>query len=72
MATERSVNVRVRLRGADEFRRGMADINGGLSGMSGWLDVTKGILASDIIRSGLSAIADALKSCWENSVHTRS
>ena len=72
MAAERSVNVRVRLRGADEFRRGMADINGGLSGMSGWLDVTKGILASDIIRSGLSAIADALKSCWENSVQFES
>lgn len=68
MAAERSVSVRVRLRGANEFKKGMAAINASLSGMSGWLDVTKGILASDIIRSGLNAIANALQSCVENSI----
>ena len=68
MATERSVNVRVRLRGGDQFKKDMASVNASLSGMSGWLDVTKGLLASDAIRSGLNAIAGAFRDCFDASV----
>lgn len=68
MATERSVNVRVRLRGGDQFKKDMASVNASLSGMSGWLDVTKGLLASDVIRSGLNAIAGAFRDCFDASV----
>lgn len=68
MAAERSVNVRVRLKGASEFKKDMAGVNGSLAAMGGWLDTTKGILASDLIRSGLNAIADAMRACWDASV----
>ena len=68
MATERSVNVRVRLRGGDQFKKDMASVNASLSGMSGWLDVTKGLLASDAIRRGLNAIAGAFRDCFDASV----
>lgn len=68
MAAERSVSVRVRLKGANQFKKDMEDVNGSLSTMGGWLDTTKGILASDLIRSGLNAIADAMRACWDASV----
>lgn len=68
MAAERSVNVRVRLKGASEFKKDMAGVNGSLAAMGGWLDTTKGILASDLIRSGLNAIASAFKDCFDASV----
>lgn len=68
MAAERSVNVRVRLKGANQFKKDMQDVNGSLSTMGGWLDTAKGILASDLISSGLNAIANAMRACWDASV----
>ena len=68
MAAERSVNVRVRLKGANQFKKDMQDVNGSLSTMGGWLDTAKGILASDLISSGLNAIANAFKSCVDQSI----
>lgn len=68
MAAERSVSVRVRLKGANQFKKDMQDVNGSLSTMGGWLDTAKGILASDLIRSGLNAIANAMRACWDASV----
>lgn len=72
MAAERSVSVRVLLKGANQFIKGMRDVNGSLSAMGGWLETTKGILASDLIRSGLNAIADAMRACWDASVEFES
>lgn len=72
MAAERSVNVRVRLKGASEFKKDMQGVNGSLAAMGGWLETTKGILASDLIRSGLNAIADAMRACWDASVEFES
>ena len=68
MATERSINVRVRLNGTDKFKKDMQGVTGSLSDMGGWLDVTKGILASDVIRQGLNAIANAIGESIDKSI----
>lgn len=55
---ERNIDVRVRLKGADQFKSGMSQVEGSLSSFGGWLDVTKGILGSQIIQKGIQAIAN--------------
>lgn len=58
---ERNIDVRVRLKGADQFKSGMKQVEGGLSGFGGWLDVTKGILGSQVIQRGLDALVRTMK-----------
>lgn len=58
---ERNIDVRVRLKGADQFNSGMKQVESGLSSFGGWLDVTKGILASRVIQRGLEAIANVMR-----------
>ncbi len=66
--TTRDIDVRVRLKDADKFKKGMQEVGGGLSNLNGWLDVTKGILGSQIITKGLGAIKEAFSKCTEESI----
>lgn len=66
--TTRDIDVRVRLKDADKFKKGMQEIGGGLSSLNGWLDVTKGILGSQIISKGLEVIKEAFSKCTEESI----
>lgn len=66
--TTRDIDVRVRLKDADKFKKGMQEVGGGLSSLNGWLDVTKGILGSQIISKGLEAIKEAFSKCTEESI----
>ena len=68
MAAERTVSVRVKLNGASKFKSDVAEINTSLDGLGGWMDTAKGILASNVIQQGFSAIAGVIKSCWTNAV----
>ena len=68
MATERSVNVRVRLRGGDQFKKDMASVNASLSGMSGWLDVTKGQYLNLTLQMGMTvreAMLEKMRTVFE-------
>lgn len=66
--TTRDIDVRVRLKDADKFKKGMQEVGGGLSSLNGWLDVTKGILGSQIISKGLEAIKETFSKCTEESI----
>lgn len=66
--TTRDIDVRVNLKDADKFKKGMQEVGGGLSSLNGWLDVTKGILGSQIISKGLDAIKEAFSKCTEESI----
>lgn len=66
--TTRDIDVRVKLKDADKFKKGMQEVGGGLSSLNGWLDVTKGILGSQIISKGLEAIKEAFSKCTEESI----
>lgn len=66
--TTRDIDVRVRLKDADKFKKGMQEVGGGLSSLNGWLDVTKGILGSQIISKGLEVIKEAFSKCTEESI----
>lgn len=66
--TTRDIDVRVSLKDADKFKKGMQEVGGGLSNLNGWLDVTKGILGSQIISKGLEAIKEAFSKCTEESI----
>lgn len=72
MANERNIDVRIRLKGADQFKSGMKNVNASLSTMGGWLDVTKGLLGSALIQKGLSVIVNGLKDCVDESVNFES
>lgn len=61
---ERDINVRVRLRGADQFMRGMK----GVQSSMGWLDVTKGILGSRVIQEGLRMLVQGFNEAVDQSV----
>lgn len=66
--TTRDIDVRVNLKDADKFKKGMQEVGGGLSSLNGWLDVTKGILGSQIISKGLEVIKEAFSKCTEESI----
>lgn len=66
--TTRDIDVRVKLKDADKFKKGMQEVGGGLSSLNGWLDVTKGILGSQIISKGLEVIKEAFTKCTEESI----
>lgn len=68
MAAERYIDVRVRLKGADTFKRGMQSINADLASTKNWLDITKGILGSTIIQKGFAAIVNGLKDAANASI----
>lgn len=70
--TTRDIDVRVRLKDADKFKKGMQEVGGGLSNLNGWLDVTKGILGSQIITKGLNAIKEAFEHCTDLSIEYES
>lgn len=53
---ERNIDVRVRLLGGDQFKRDMGNVTGALE----WLDVTAGVLASQVIQRGFQMIASAI------------
>lgn len=61
---ERNIDVRVRLKGADTFKRGMNQVEQSMS----WLDVTKGIMGSRIIQRGFEELARALNTSIDDSV----
>ena len=61
---ERNIDVRVRLKGADTFARGMHSVSQSM----GWLDVTKGILGSRIIQRGFEELSRALGTSINESV----
>lgn len=68
MAVERNIDVRIRLKGADQFKRGMKDVNVTLGKTTDWLDITKGILASNIVQKFWHMIPDALNACADASI----
>lgn len=61
---ERNIDVRVRLKGADTFQRGMNQMQQSM----GWLDVTKGILGSQVIQRGFQEIMQAINQSIDASV----
>lgn len=61
---ERNIDVRVRLKGADTFKQGMNQ----MADSMGWLDVTKGILGSQVIQRGFEQLARALNSSIDKSI----
>lgn len=61
---ERNIDVRVRLKGADTFQRGMNQMQQSM----GWLDVTKGILGSQVIQRGLQEVMQAINQSIDASV----
>lgn len=63
MAT-RDIDVRLKLTGADEFKRGMDEAAGSMN----WLDVTKGILGSEIIQKGFEMLAQAMGHAIDGSI----
>lgn len=61
---ERDVSVRVRLKGVDQFMRGMRNVQSSM----GWLDVTKGILGSKVIQRGLEMLVRGFTEAVDQSV----
>lgn len=72
MAVERNIDIRVRLKGADQFKRGMKTVNAELGSTKNWLDVTKGLLASTIIREGFRFIVNQMKNAADASIEFES
>lgn len=68
MAVERSIDVRVRLKGTEQFKKGMKDVSQSLN----WIDVTKGILGADIVEKTLGKIVDKLKVAADKSIEFES
>lgn len=68
MAAERNIDVRIRLKGADQFGRGMKGVNNSLSTMGNWLDVTKGILGANFIQQGITKIIEKLGDAVDKSI----
>lgn len=61
---ERNIDVRVRLKGADTFKQGMK----GVEQSMGWLDVTKGILGSQVIQKAFREVTQLISNSIDASV----
>ena len=72
MANERNIDVRIRLKGADQFKSGMKNVNASLGTMNNWLDVAKGILSTDILKAGIRKIIEGLGEAVDESVRFES
>lgn len=68
MAVERYIDLRIRLKGADQVRKGLKALSDDLGNVHNWLDVTKGILGSAIIRKGFWWIVNGLKDATDASI----
>ena len=61
---ERNIDVRVRLKGADTFKQGMKGVEQSMS----WLDVTKGILGSQVIQKAFQELTQLITSSVDASI----
>lgn len=59
MAAERDINVKVKLKGADTFKKDMASVSTSMS--SGFTEITKGILSADVIKQAITAVVNGIK-----------
>lgn len=59
MAAERDISVRVKLKGADTFKKDMSSVSSSMS--SGFSAITKGILSADVIKQAITAVVNGIK-----------
>lgn len=68
MAVERSVAVRVKVLGADKFKKDMKGVSVSIGETKNWLDVTKGILGSQVITKAISTIISKFDEAADKSI----
>ncbi len=68
MAVERSIAVRVKLLGADKFKKDMKGVSVSIGETKNWLDVTKGLLGSQFITKAISTIVNKFNEAADKSI----
>lgn len=58
MAAERDINVKVKLKGADTFKKDMASVSTSMS--TGFSEITKSILSADVIKSVITSVINGI------------
>ena len=68
MGVERSIAVRVKVLGADKFKKDMKGVSVSIGETKNWLDVTKGILGSQVITKAISTIISKFNEAADKSI----
>lgn len=68
MAVERSIAVRVKVLGADKFKKDMKGVSVSIGETKNWLDVTKGLLGSQFITKAISTIVNKFNEAADKSI----
>lgn len=66
MAVERDISVKVKLKGADKFKKDMSSVSSSMS--TGFAEIAKGILTADVIKSAISAVVNGISDCVDASI----